>query len=1271
MQKERHIRCIQWLRPSNVRESHQCNIAARVSTTCEWVLEHSVFKAWLDANGTETTGRVMIVQGPAGCGKSVLGSFIFEMLEQRPLITQETTAIFSFSIGDANRKSSDSMVRTLLSQLFEQDRDGKLLPFFEELMSKGPPSNSEIFKTLEDAIQILSCPVRCVIDGFDESSDSVADMYSRLMEIARGHSNFHVVLLGRPQAFARDSQSVETIPTIYITPEINHDDMQTFISAEALRCTKLSSSLRSTVAETLLKKADGMFLWVKLMLDDLKRAATDDETIQRLDDLPHGLEEAYRHILHRLTTTLDKRQIKLVQILLTLAVTCGRPLEEEELRWAYAMVVKPASESNIELFLLRLPPDQIIDVCGGLLVFTGSVFNVVHGSIKEFLSRPVEYWAELESQQISNFQVPFGDSHATLSDACLNYLVEVDCSQLAWEEVTSLNDLQEAPPLLQYACFYSAYHMNRSELSADQMMDKIRKLLASDQCFFAVEYVLMIGITDSILQLQGEVIELSGLIFTLCSASNGTTGLLDMFVTRWEQEYVARVSKYGESDARTQRCIALRDPLVFLQSFITRGFPESSPLIETGNESSESGGNTEGQLTPPAVSASQPSKNSTMGESLRAKQSHGFANIRPLAVEGTRLDLARLKDLLRTTHDISLGHQFQLFARIIHQMATLPKLIDPLKALWQYIKRKAASMPVLLLVAAAGYYFEFDKYEESLELCNICLGRLTDRDVILNVFVNCFAARLHIILKSHDKAIQHVLAALPTLDQLFGPSHMVPRNWRLSFADCYYYTDKYEHALQILDGMLQDGLGTTKFGGVSGRSSLMANSAEEAIHGNGFMIRTLERALRHSHETKKPLDAYDLGLKRQEIHAYLYRGNMNSRLFRPQEASLDWGKCLELGYQIPEASRSKYILETLFFAHYNTGIEHIGIRRKGKSRDKEALEAVRRCQELCKSSQVTISAYDEANFNRLCGYALNINAGMLGISVQSAKDAMQGSVASFCETRGAEICANEMYVWYDLVAERLTANRDAEDKASSMNIISIYRRFLDAYEGLHGKEPLKSLHSNSKLFVAYFGLAGLYYTAKRYLDAIEAYKGCLQICEDLWTPTPDAELFELYVLGWNNLSFSHRNIHRYLDSAKAARKSLNIAEDHPEMLQDSIVLIDPIRDNLVYVCDQLWSYGPMLDSACGDSSYEDPLADSKFEVTPAEALTNWIKERRKAMDIGDKAWDDYFPPHGRTDIGTLGTRWSDKEKYRSVEALLLLGHRPDLRDIDDSRPHPQ
>jgi hypothetical protein len=67
----------------------------------------------------------------------------------------------------------------------------------------------------------------------------------------------------------------------------------------------------------------------------------------------------------------------------------------------------------------------------------------------------------------------------------------------------------------------------------------VRKRISSDQCFFAVEYFVMIGISDSSLQPQVELLNLMGII---AFQNNDIWGLKDLIVIRWAQEFAARVS---------------------------------------------------------------------------------------------------------------------------------------------------------------------------------------------------------------------------------------------------------------------------------------------------------------------------------------------------------------------------------------------------------------------------------------------------------------------------------------------------------------------------------------------------------------------------------------------------------------------------------------------------------------------------------------------------------------------------------------------------------
>jgi hypothetical protein len=103
------------------------------------------------------------------------------------------------------------------------------------------------------------------------------------------------------------------------------------------------------------------------------------------------------------------------------------------------------------------------------------------------------------------------------------------------------------------------------------------------------------------------------------------------------------------------------------------------------------------------------------------------------------------------------------------------------------------------------------------------------------------------------------------------------------------------------------------------------------------------------------------------------------------------------------------------------------------------------------------------------------------------------------------------------------------NKGKSEQVIAIYRKFLSFYVELHDMEPLKTFHSNHEAFIGYCRLAELYNTAYPRLDAVEAWKMCLRMCEKLWTSTHRPKLIGNCANAWINLSYSYGQLSCYLE----------------------------------------------------------------------------------------------------------------------------------------------
>ena len=335
------------------------------------------------------------------------------------------------------------------------------------------------------------------------------------------------------------------IPDIFITSELNHEDIRSFVNAEITQCVSIfNPTIRDAVLSSLLAKSDGMFLWVKLML--VKAAPNDHEVVNRLADLPSDLEKAYNLLLGRLSSKLDKHQLRLVHTLFTLTAASGRPLGMEELRYAYALVTKPESDSTssgLERFFLRLQPEEIVAHCGAILTFMGGVFRIVHNSANDYLIRPVSEWVSVNDPQIHVLRVDPVKAHRALCDLCLRYLSDVDCSQLRWEYAPSLESVGPQQPLIHYACLYVAYHINRSQRSFSQLRGKISSLIGSDQCFFVLEYLSPLTISEMSMDSRLEI----WILFEKLSSDEAFgTEIIPSLVERWEREYSHRISTFGK-----------------------------------------------------------------------------------------------------------------------------------------------------------------------------------------------------------------------------------------------------------------------------------------------------------------------------------------------------------------------------------------------------------------------------------------------------------------------------------------------------------------------------------------------------------------------------------------------------------------------------------------------------------------------------------------------------------------------------------------------------
>jgi tetratricopeptide (TPR) repeat protein/energy-coupling factor transporter ATP-binding protein EcfA2 len=709
-----NVRYEKWLRPPNIREIYHHFVCAKSFGTCDWIWTHPTFVSWNKPSSSTASDRLLCIHGKNGCGKSVLASSIAEVLRSQ----QQHVSFFSFSGTDASRQTLDALVRALLWQQLQEITYEQGFSIMHSLMSASPPLPSELWDAFKSAAALVTEPMYWIIDGVDECQDSIQGLFGQILDLLTTHKNAHAILLGRPHMLGTISP---TTYTIEINPGLTKADIDVFIGEEISKSELLKvPELRHSVFKVIQEKSDGMFLWVKLMMDDLCKSASKYEVTQRLRTLPRGLEETYRFLLMQLVERLDDFELSLARSVLAFTIVSCRALKLEELQYAHAVESKSASNSSDERpfqdYLLVGPMQKILHVCAGLITITDGVVRLIHLSVKEFLTRPEGDWLCKNDHKIKSLRVDLKDSHRAFASVCLDYLGMTEYG-FPLQGSDSLPELWTRYPLLEYASRYMFQHLPRSNTSSSTIIDKLSRFLHSDKSVSWIESVAILLVDDQ--STGSEIQEFKDFISWLYQGDHEQelSGSLEKGL---KKELAKRVRDFGENDSRTEQWRLLLN------------------LTEDGDSDAE---------TDSACGTSDiPFRN----------MSSGFSHVTDLLNHHTTLPLQRQVDLL-------LKLQCQLRRAKI--------LTDPLELLLRIILQKASRLSVYVLLIIGEFYERVDKDDKALEVYQAALAKFENREVLTKFAILFKIGRIQDDLQQYDMALESFQKVLTGRERILGSDH--------------------------------------------------------------------------------------------------------------------------------------------------------------------------------------------------------------------------------------------------------------------------------------------------------------------------------------------------------------------------------------------------------------------------------------------------------------------------------------------------------------------
>lgn len=409
--------------------------------TYEWALfqDSSQLRKWLkDEDG------VFWVSGKAGSGKSTLMKFVCTHLQTQTLLARwngtENVIIASFFFwyaGTALQKSTEGLLRTMLWQVLTYEPN-LTEPAFPQLFDGYEYSAKAKFKANWDYDTLVKGFKRVAasqgseinrkkfcffIDGLDEYHGDHLELLALLQELTASKS-IKLCVSSRPwNAFRRTFGPTTSQLRL---EDLSKPDILKYTDGRISRALTRSSfaqrtddteQISSLIAE-IVEKAEGVFLWVVLVVTSVIRGFTEGDPVfmlrYRVQQFPADLGEFFRDILGRVEAVYKQQTHQALKLAFMLAQDGGKmqelstfidywligqtPRGLEKSDFPFGLAFRDLSDTEISEMMARTQ-NMLCSVCKDLLSVTRTGGNNFFAKV-DFLHRTVYDFLQNDEMQL-------------------------------------------------------------------------------------------------------------------------------------------------------------------------------------------------------------------------------------------------------------------------------------------------------------------------------------------------------------------------------------------------------------------------------------------------------------------------------------------------------------------------------------------------------------------------------------------------------------------------------------------------------------------------------------------------------------------------------------------------------------------------------------------------------------------------------------------------------------------------------------------------------
>ncbi len=495
--------------------------ARRMKGSCEWLMGKANFHRWRDSS----TRQMYWISAKPAAGKSVLSRYIIRHLKN---LNRDCNFYF-FSYGHKVKSTISSFLRSMAWQM------AVMHPEALEIVLKVCEKDDQLCRAdhrtiwrklyLEGILKLkLDRPQYWVIDALDEckADSELVPLLLKALEIFPVH-----ILVTSRNRFESHRQIVHSNPEVTseeILVEDSRSDILMYLNANMKLLPSVSEEARQNMVNQILSKSAGCFLWVSLILQELRQVHTSAEIRQVLEDVPSDMGELYSRILDSMSRAPYGKL--LAKAILTWTVCSTRPLTTDELYHALQIDIKDTIDDIRK---------AIIASCGQLVyVNEQSQVQMVHQTAQDFL---------LRAENTSEFAIDRKTGHKRLAMTCLQYLNGNELKSSRHRKLSVSNIFRDPCPFVAYACNSLFEHITHVSSTDDDILTGLAKFLSSSNVLSWIEYLAQNSDLDCLIR-TGEAFRH---LLQRRSKHMSPFGKEVVTLDSWAMDLVRLVTKFGKN----------------------------------------------------------------------------------------------------------------------------------------------------------------------------------------------------------------------------------------------------------------------------------------------------------------------------------------------------------------------------------------------------------------------------------------------------------------------------------------------------------------------------------------------------------------------------------------------------------------------------------------------------------------------------------------------------------------------------------------------------